>query len=103
AEDVTILVAREHANPVGNLFLQGFLVRAHRQQRSLWEHSRQCQSCGSSNARGSSSPARVAAMILAARSLQSCARSAENGTQKCSCSQVSTLIVLNNAGLVSLR
>jgi hypothetical protein len=42
-------------------------------------------------------------MMSAARSDHSRARSAENGTQKWSCSQVLTLIAVNSAGLVSFR
>jgi hypothetical protein len=58
---------------------------------------------GSSVKRGSNSPARVAAMIIAARSLQYCARSALNGTLTCSSSHVSALAAVTRAGLVLSR
>src|SRR5215813_3456073 len=71
--------------------------------RSLWGHMRQRQSSGSSKPRGSNSPARVASMMLAARSDQSCARSALYGTRKCSHSHVSGFVTVNSAGLVISR
>src|SRR5262249_43453993 len=73
------------------------------QHRWRWLHTRHRQSSGSSKARGSNSPARVASIMLTARSLQNCARSALNGTRKCSHSQVSAFVTVNSAGLVISR
>src|SRR5262245_53347521 len=75
----------------------------HRQHLSRWLHMRQCQSCGLSKPRGSSSLARVASMILTVRSLHACAPSALNGTKKCNRSQVSALSAVKSAGLVMSR
>src|SRR5262249_55383101 len=90
-------------NVVGLMLLVSVGLHGHLQHRSLCGHIRQRQSSGSSKARGSSSPARVASMMLTARSDQSCARSASNGTRKCSHSQVSAFVTVNSAGLVILR
>ena len=53
--------------------------------------------------RGNSSPARVAAMIAAARSIAWRARSALNDRVKCTASQVSELKQVTSAGLVLPR
>src|SRR5262249_38659442 len=73
------------------------------QHRLTCEHCLHGHVSGSSKRRGSSSPARVASMMLTARSLQNCARSASNGTRKCSHSQVSAFVTVNSAGLVISR
>src|SRR4051812_39019390 len=78
-------------------------AHAHLQHRSRCEHMRQRQSSGSSKARGSSSPDRVASMMLSARSDHSCARSALNGTAKCSHSHVSAFSTVNSAGAITSR
>src|SRR5215475_10279139 len=93
-------VSKPHDANLLGLIIVSHLVPQH---RSRWAHCLHGHFSGSSNPRGSSSPARVAAMILAARSLHSCARSASNGTKKCSSSQVSALVTVKSAGLVISR
>src|SRR6516165_4334832 len=93
----------EHADQLTDAFGGRLVERAHRQHLSRWLHILQRQSSGLVVMRSKSSPARVAWMIVTARSLALCADAASNGTRKCRRSQVSAFRTVNSAAFGTSR
>src|SRR5262249_51384914 len=99
-DHIAVAVGREHADHLAELAGDGREVAGHGllQHRSRWPHALQRQSAGSSYARGNSSPTRVASIRATARSDQTCACSALNGTKKWRRAQVLPFTAVKIAG-----